>query len=85
MLIRITVTLASQGRLASPKKSMASEIHPMSSRKPLIMPFLANILETYSREINWGMAMVSTRIVRHPFLNLMPFLLIAMATNMPRK
>ena len=74
-----------RARVGSPKKSMPSLIQPMLFRKPLKMPFLANILDTYSREMNWGMAMVSTRMVRQPFLKRMPFLLMAMATSMPRK
>ena len=82
MLITMTMILASVG---SSQKGMALSIQPQSISRPFTMPFLANILETYSREMNCGMAMVSTRMVRHTFLILMPFLLIIIATNMPRK
>ena len=82
MLITMTVIRAQVG---SSQKGSALSIQPRLISVPFRMPSLANILLTYSREMNWGMAMVITRMVRHSFLALMPFLLMAMATNMPRK
>ena len=82
MLMMITMIRA---RVGFPQKSIAWFMMPRSNSKPLKRPFFANIFETYSREINCGMAMVMIRTVRHSFFSLMPFLLIIMATRIPRK
>ena len=67
------------------QNGIACWIQPHLSSRPLTRPSLANILPTYSRDTNCGTAMVMTRIVRQSFFSLMPFLLIMMATAMPRK
>ena len=82
ILITMTMTLA---RFGVPQKSMFCLMSPRDLRAPLTRPFRSNILDTYSREMNWGMAMVRIRMVRHIFFRWMPFLLIIMATKMPRK
>ena len=81
-LMAMTVIRAQVG---SSQKGRALVIQPRSISMPFMMPFLANILLTYRSEMNWGMAMVVTRMVRHTFFSRMPFLLIIMATAMPRK
>ena len=48
-------------------------------------PESSNRRETYRSETNCGIAMVITSTVLQNFLILIPFLLIMMATNIPRK
>ena len=86
ILMMMTMTRASTG-LLPPRKSIAcaGSMMPRSIRKPLIRPFRLNILEMYNREMNCGIAIVMMRIVLQTFFKWMPFLLIAIATRMPRK
>ena len=51
MFMIITVILA---QVASVQNGNAVSIQPISIKKPLIKPFGANILETYSNEKNWA-------------------------------
>ena len=82
MLMMMMVTRA---QVPFVQKGRGLVIYPHCIRKLLIRPSVVNILETYKRLTNYGIAMVITRMVRHIFLSRIPFLLIMMATSMPRK
>ena len=80
MLITITVQRAQVG---SVRKGSGWLIQPSFCSRTFTTPVSVSILETSIRLTNWGIAMVITKMVRHIFLNRMPFLLIMMARMMP--
>ena len=82
ILMIMTMIRASVGM---PQKSTACFRIPRSNRKPLNRPFNVNILLTYNSEMNCGIAIVMIRMVLQTFLRWMPFLLIIIATPIPRK